>query len=44
MSLATSAGSELSVCNLFYAYDEKKISFVVASSDDTTHIKNILKK
>ncbi|WP_372998163.1 pyridoxamine 5'-phosphate oxidase family protein [Sulfurimonas sp.] len=43
MSLATSADSELSVCNLFYAFDGKEISFVVASSDDTTHIQNILK-
>ncbi|WP_268246176.1 pyridoxamine 5'-phosphate oxidase family protein [Candidatus Sulfurimonas marisnigri] len=43
MSLATMSGSELSVCNLFYAFDKDKLSFVVASSDDTTHIKNILK-
>jgi len=43
MSLATSDSSELSACNLFYAYDEAKISFVVASSDDTEHIKNISK-
>jgi len=41
MSLATSAFDELSVCSLFYAYDEKKLSFVVASSDDTTHMKHI---
>ncbi|NOR58617.1 MAG: hypothetical protein GQ474_08860 [Sulfurimonas sp.] len=43
MSLATSAGSELSVCNLFYTFDETEVSFVVASSDDTTHIQNIVK-
>jgi len=43
LSLATSADSELSVCNLFYAYDENELSFVVASSDDTTHIQNISK-
>lgn len=43
MSLATTAESEVSVCNLFYAFDEKEHSFVVASSDDTTHIENILK-
>lgn len=43
MSLATSADSQLSVCNLFYAFDEKELSFIVASSDDTTHIQNILK-
>ena len=43
MSLATSADSELSVCNLFYAFDAKEVSFVVASSDETTHIQHILK-
>ena len=43
MSLATAYADELSVCSLFYAYDEKKTSFVVASSEDTTHIQQILK-
>jgi uncharacterized protein YhbP (UPF0306 family) len=43
LSLATSDGLELSACNLFYVYDAEKISFVVASSDETTHIKNISK-
>lgn len=43
LSLATFADSELSVCNLFYAFDEEEVSFVVASSDDTTHIQHILK-
>jgi len=43
LTLATSDGLELSACNLFYAYDQEKISFVVASSDDTTHIRNISK-
>lgn len=43
MTLATSDGLELSACSLFYAFDETKLSFVVASSDDTTHIKNIFK-
>ncbi|MGE4420360.1 MAG: pyridoxamine 5'-phosphate oxidase family protein [Sulfurimonas sp.] len=43
LSLATSDTLELSACNLFYAFDETKLSFVVASSDDTTHIKNIFK-
>ena len=43
MSSATSGDDGLSVCNLFYAFDAEKISFVVASSEDTTHIKNILK-
>ena len=42
MSLATFTSDELSVCSLFYAYDEKKLSFVVASSDDTTHINHIM--
>jgi len=41
MSLATSDGDELSVCSLFYAYDEKCRCFVVASSEDTTHIRHI---
>jgi uncharacterized protein YhbP (UPF0306 family) len=43
MSLATTLDSELSVCNLFYAFDVKETSFVVASSDSTTHIQHILK-
>nr|WP_321266535.1 pyridoxamine 5'-phosphate oxidase family protein [uncultured Sulfurimonas sp.] len=43
LNLATCADAELSVCNLFYAYDEKENSFIVASSDDTTHIQHILK-
>lgn len=43
LSLATSDGDELSVCNLFYAYHKESVSFIVASSDDTTHISNILK-
>lgn len=43
LTLATSDGLELSACNLFYAFDAEKISFVVASSDETTHIKNISK-
>ncbi len=42
LSLATSDGKELSVCSLFYAYSKKYLSFVVASSDDTTHITHIL--
>ena len=44
MSLATSIKNELSVCSLFYAYDRKTKSFIVASSDDTLHIKYILQK
>ena len=42
LSLATSNEEELSVCNLFYAYDKPSKTFIVASSDDTTHIKHIL--
>jgi len=41
LSLATSDGNELSVCSLFYAYSER--CFVVASSEDTTHIKHVMK-
>jgi len=41
MSLATSLSDEISVCSLFYVYDEKKLSFVVASSGETTHINHI---
>ncbi len=41
MSLATTDFKELSVCSLFYAYSRDKNSFVVASSDDTTHIQQI---
>ena len=43
LSLATSDGLELSACNLFYIFDLDRHSFVVASSEDTTHIKNITK-
>lgn len=42
LSLATFNNDELSVCNLFYAYDKSSKTFIVASSDDTTHIKHIL--
>jgi len=41
MSLATSYEKELSVCSLFYVYDVQSRRFIVASSDDTTHIKHI---
>jgi len=43
MSLASSSEEEISVCSLFYAYDERSHSFIVASSDETTHIKQISK-
>ena len=41
LSLATQAAEELSVCSLFYAYSKSSRSFVVASSEDTTHINHI---
>ncbi len=41
MSLATTNFNELSACSLFYAYSREKNSFVVASSDETTHIEHI---
>ena len=41
MSLATCSDSEISTCNLFYAFDKQKTSFVVASSDDTLHVRHI---
>ncbi|MDK9694198.1 MAG: pyridoxamine 5'-phosphate oxidase family protein [Sulfurimonas sp.] len=42
LTLATTNGGELSACNLFYVFDAQKVSFVVASSDETTHINHIL--
>ncbi len=42
LTLATMSDGELSACNLFYAFDAQKTSFVVASSDTTTHINHIL--
>ena len=41
MSLATTDLKDLSVCSLFYVYSRDKNSFVVASSDETTHIEHI---
>jgi len=43
MSLATTYEGDLSVCSLFYAYSPDTQSFVVASSDITTHIQHIQK-
>ena len=40
LTLATSYKDELSACSLFYCYDKESRSFVVASSDDTIHIKH----
>jgi hypothetical protein len=42
MSLATRCENDLSVCSLFYAYNEEKNIFIVASSKDTKHIQNIV--
>ena len=41
MTLATAVENEVSACSLFYAYDAKSNSFIVASSEDTQHIQNI---
>lgn len=41
MSLATTFEGEISACSLFYAYDDVSDSFIVASSNDTTHIQHI---
>ncbi len=41
MSLATHFKDEISSCSLFYAYSKELNSFVVASSEDTIHIKHI---
>ncbi len=43
LSLATYGEDGLSVCNLFYVFDEQTVSFVIASSDKTLHVQNILK-
>ena len=43
LSLATHYEDELSVCTLFYVFNEEKNIFIVASSKETTHIKHILK-
>ena len=44
LTLATSSDDELSACNLFYVFCKDERSFVVASSDDTQHIQNILQR
>ena len=40
LSLATNGDDGVSVCNLFYAFDKDTHSFVVASSEDTLHVKH----
>ncbi|MDQ7044482.1 MAG: hypothetical protein Q9M32_01015 [Sulfurimonas sp.] len=41
LSLATHTQEDLSVCSLFYVYVKSINSFIVASSDETLHIKHI---
>jgi len=41
LSLASSADDELSVCSLFYTFSLEKLSFIVASNEETTHIEHI---
>lgn len=41
LSLATTTTQELSVCSLFYRYFPKRNIFIVASSEETNHIKHI---
>jgi uncharacterized protein YhbP (UPF0306 family) len=43
LTLATSFNDEPSACSLFYAYDTKNHAFIVASSKETLHIKQVLK-
>ena len=43
LTLATAVENDVSACSLFYAYDMEHKSFIVASSEDTEHIENILK-
>lgn len=42
LSLATSAENVPQSASLFYAYDAKKVSFVVASDVTTEHAQNVL--
>ncbi len=41
LSLAT-MGGRLWCCSMFYAYDPKSISFIVASEETTEHMGNVL--
>jgi uncharacterized protein len=41
MSLATTYDDGINNCSLFYAYSTQLNAFVVASSDDTNHIRDI---
>jgi uncharacterized protein len=42
LCLATCKEDTLSSCSLFYAFDEKTNSFIVASDQKTEHIDNVL--
>lgn len=42
LSLATSADNRPQVSNLFYVYETKTQSFIVASDTKTQHIKNVM--
>ena len=42
LALATSRENMPQVANLFFAYDEKDIAFIVASDEKTEHIQNVL--
>jgi len=41
LTLATTVANDVNACSLFYAYDALSRSFIVASAEDTQHIKNI---
>jgi uncharacterized protein YhbP (UPF0306 family) len=41
LTLATHYKDEISACSLFYVFHKESKSFIVASSEDTTHIKHI---
>ena len=43
LTLATVGEGDVSACSLFYAYDEQSHTFIVASSQDTEHIGNVLR-
>lgn len=42
LSLSTCREGQTSSCTLFYAYDKKSNSFIVASEEKTEHIQNLL--
>ncbi|MBN2815281.1 MAG: pyridoxamine 5'-phosphate oxidase family protein [Campylobacterales bacterium] len=42
LTLATSHANRPHACSLFYAYDVDTQSFIVASSDETQHIQDII--